>query len=390
MTEVTVVVTGMGLISALGTDLQTNWHRLLRGETGIRLAQPFPELPACPLGMIQATPTALPDLTRQILTATLIDAGVAAPIRDCGVVIGSSRGCQSDWERLQRLQLQGQSPPLGDWLNYLPNAAAIAAARVLSTQAPVLSPMAACSTGLWAIAQGYELLQTQQCQQVIVGAVEAPITPLTLAGFAKMGALAKTGAYPFDGDREGFVLGEGGALLFLETLSSAQERSANIYGQLLGFGMTADAEHIAAPATSDQEAVGGASIAAVWQCLVRSGRTPQEVGYIHAHGTGTQLNDQAEAALVQTCFSQPVALSSTKGATGHTLGASGALGAAFCLMALKHQILPPNVGLKQAAFDLDLVQLARPVAIQTGLCFSFGFGGQNAILGWGTLGDKSS
>lgn len=385
MTAVKVVVTGMGVVSALGTDLQTNWQHLLCGKTGIQLAQPFPELPPRPLGLIQATPSALPELTQQILAATLADAGITPPLKDCGVVIGSSRGCQFQWEQWSRLRLQGQAPLLDDWLSYLPHTAASSVARSLATQGPVLSPMAACSTGLWAIAQGYELLQTQQCQQVIVGAVETPITRLTLAGFTQMGALANTGAYPFDLNREGLVLGEGGALLFLETLESAQQRAANIYGQLLGFGMTADAEHLAAPAASHQ-----AAIVAVQQCLARSGRHPQEVGYIHAHGTGTQLNDQAEAALVQTCFSQPVAISSTKGATGHTLGASGALAAAFCLMALKQQTLPPNVGLQQSAFDLDLVKQARPVVASTGLCFSFGFGGQNAVLGWGTIGDDLS
>jgi 3-oxoacyl-[acyl-carrier-protein] synthase II len=374
----TVVVTGIGLISALGSDLPTTWQRLLEGKTGIRLCQPFPELPPCPIGLIGDRPSRLADLTQQVVQATLADAEISLPLPECGVVIGSSRGCQAEWEDRSQSQWREQPHLLESWLDDLPHAAAIAAARRLGTTGPVLAPMAACATGLWAIAQGFELLQTGQCQQVLAGAIEAPVTRLTLAGFAKMGALATSGAYPFDQQREGLVVGEGGALFFLETLESAQLRSANIYGQILGFGASADAEHMSAPGQFQQGA-----IAALRQCLTRSQRQPKQIDYIHAHGTATRLNDQAEAALIQTCFTHPVPVSSTKGATGHTLGGSGALGAAFCLMALKHKILPPCVGLQQPAFAIDLIAAPRLAAVQTALCFSFGFGGQNAVLSLG-------
>jgi 3-oxoacyl-[acyl-carrier-protein] synthase II len=205
--------------------------------------------------------------------------------------------------------------------------------------------------------------------------VEAPITPLTLVGFAKMGALAHTGSYPFDRCREGLVLGEGAAVLVLESAHLARERSANVYGQLLGFGLTCDAYHVSAP-----ELGGKTAIAAVKQCLERSHLSPTDIDYVHAHGTGTQLNDQNEALLIQWLFPQGVPVSSTKGATGHALGASGAIGAALCLKALKHQLLPPCVGLKEPAFELDLVKMPRQGNIRSVLCFSFGFGGQNAVL----------
>jgi 3-oxoacyl-[acyl-carrier-protein] synthase II len=235
--------------------------------------------------------------------------------------------------------------------------------------------MAACATGIWAIAQGFELIQTGRCERVIVGAVEAPVTPLTLAGFDKMGALATTGAYPFDKRREGLVLGEGAAVLVLESADLALSRSAPVYGKLLGFGLTSDAYHVSAPAPNLKSA-----IAAVKQCLERSHLSPSDINYIHAHGTGTQLNDQNEAQLIQELFARGVPVSSTKGATGHTLGASGALGAAFCLKALKHQLLPPCVGLKEPDFELDLVTTPRRGEIRRTLCLSFGFGGQNAVL----------
>jgi 3-oxoacyl-[acyl-carrier-protein] synthase II len=238
--------------------------------------------------------------------------------------------------------------------------------------------MAACATGIWAIAQAAYLVETGQCQQALAGAVETPITPLTLAGFKQMGALARTGAYPFDRHREGLVLGEGAAVLVLESAELARQRAAKIYGQVFGFGLTCDAYHAIAPEPGARSA-----IAAVKQCLDRSNLVPADIDYIHAHGTATQLNDRHEAQLIQYLFPQGVPVSSTKGATGHTLGASGAMGAAFCLMALQHQLLPPCVGLQAPEFDLDLVTAPRSGEIQQVLCFSFGFGGQNAVLALG-------
>lgn len=379
-----VVVTGIGLISALGKTLKTNWERLLLGQTGIHLCQPFSNLDGQPLGLADSCPSNLKDLIQQVVTATVEDASLTLPLPDCGVVIGSSRGYQAQWEQLaqQYRQLNQTVTAKGRWIDAHNTAAmiyeqfpAITAARQVGSTGPVLAPMAACATGIWAIAQGFELLQTGQCQRVIVGAVEAPITPLTLAGFAKMGALAQTGAYPFDYHREGFVLAEGAAAFVLETAKLASNRAAKIYGQVLGFGLTADSYHVTTPAPERQSA-----IAAVQRCLQCSGLLADAVDYIHAHGTGTQLNDQAEADLIQTLFPAGVPVSSTKGATGHTLGASGALGAAFCLMALQQQALPPCVGLKQPAFELDLVTALRPSKVHTALCSSFGFGGQNAIL----------
>ena len=375
--KVEVVVTGLGLCSALGTTVSQNWHTLLRGESAIALRQPFPEIQPCPLGMIAKRPATVRELAQQTVAAALIDAGLTPPLPNCGVVIGSSRSQQALWEHMAAdrvVQTQSEPQRMG-WLEALPHMPAIATAHQMGATGPVLAPMAACATGLWAIAQGVELIQSGQCDQVVAGAVEAPITPLTLAGFQKMGALATTGCYPFDQGREGLVVGEGAAIFVLEAASVAQRRSAHLYGRILGFGLTADGYHVSAPDPHQRGA-----IAAIESCLKRSGRSPDQIDYIHAHGTSTQLNDRHEAQLIQQCFPRSVPVSSTKGATGHTLGASGALGLGFCLLALKHQILPPCVGLRQSEFDLNLVRQPTQSALETALCLSFGFGGQNAAL----------
>ncbi len=369
-----IVVTGIGLVSALG-NLDVSWQRLLAGESAIQVRQLFAELPPLPIALVTDIPQNLTALTHQVVASALQDAGLTTPLPAFGVVIGSSRSDQATWE-----QLFLGSEQLSSWLDTLPHMAAIAVARQIGSTGPVLAPMAACATGIWAIAQAVELILTGQCHQVIAGAVEAPITPLTLAGFHQMGALAKTGAYPFDRDREGLVLGEGGAVFVLESADVARSRSAPIYGEVLHFGLTNDALHAIKPDESRKSA-----ITAIKQCCDRSKITLGEIDYIHAHGTGTKLNDRHEADLIQQLFSRKVSVSSTKGATGHTLGASGALGIAFSLMTLRDQILPPCVGLRESEFNIDLVTSASHCRVQKVICLSFGFGGQNAAIAFSHL-----
>lgn len=389
-----VVVTGIGLVSALG-NLENSWTRLLAGESGIEHHQPFLELEPRPLALIDAKPADLITLIRRVLADALLDANLTLPISDCGIAIGSSRGFQANLEQLlregRRKKEEGrefsmpdfQCPmpnalfpmPYSEFVNFLPHMGAIAVARAISSTGPVLAPMAACATAIWSIAQAVDLIQNGQCQRAIAGAVETPITPLTLAGFNQMGALAKTGCYPFDRDREGLVLGEGGALFVLESADLAIRRGAKIYGIISGFGLTNDACYANAP-----EVGGKSAIAAVNQCLKRSNLSAYAIDCIHAHGTATELNDQHEALLIQKLFPFGVAISSTKGATGHTLGASGALGIAFSLMSIKNQILPPCVGMRKPGFELDFVRCARSTKVINAVCLSFGFGGQNAAI----------
>jgi 3-oxoacyl-[acyl-carrier-protein] synthase II len=386
--SVEVVITGIGLISALGS-LEMTWKRVLSGDSGIRIYQPFPELKPLPLALINNNiPIDLTNLIQSLVTDALQDANLTPPLLDFGVVIGSSRGYQAQLEQLARKtlvtdNLWGFSPisthllpvTYSQFIDYLPNRVAIATSQLIQSTGPILSPMAACATGIWTIAQGFELIKMGYCDQVIAGAVEAAITPLTIAGFQQMGALAKTGSYPFDRQREGFVLGEGGAVFILENHEIAQKRNAKIYGKILGFGLTNDANSITSP-----DVGGKTALRAITDCLERSQIAPDEIDYIHAHGTGTILNDQHEALLIKHLFPSNIAVSSTKGATGHTLGASGALGVAFGLMSLTQQILPPCVGLSQSDFELNLVRKPRKTQIKNVLCLSFGFGGQNAAI----------
>ncbi|HEY9887617.1 MAG TPA: beta-ketoacyl-ACP synthase [Candidatus Obscuribacterales bacterium] len=368
-----VVVTGMGLVSALGRDAAKTWHQVLQGHSAIALRQPFPALEPRPLAMVGKQPSALDDLLLTAATEALRDAHLSLPLPECGVVIGSSRGHQAQWEKFLT------AGAVTHWMDSLPHMGAIAVARHLQSRGPVMAPMAACATGLWAIAQGADLIRTGHCQRVLAGAGEAAITPLTLTGFEQMRALAPTGCYPFDLHREGLVLGEGAAVLLLESEAAAKARSARIYGQVLGAGLTADAHHISAPDMA--HAQGG--LAALQGCLHRSGLTPANIDLIHSHGTGTALNDAYEAALIQAKLPDGVWVTGTKGATGHTLGASGAIAAALTLRALHDQVLPPCTGLQTPAFDLNLVRQATPAPLSTALCFSFGFGGQNAIVALG-------
>ena len=301
-----VVVTGMGLVSSLASNLDQTWQRLLAGESGLGLHQPFPDIPPQPLGLVNPQPSRIEPLLELAVSEALQKASLATPLGDCGVVIGSSRGCQAQWEERAA---KGLDPPIGldpeeallatpaDIFQLYSASPATLVAQLIGAQGPVLAPRAACATGIWAIAQGAELIRDGYCSRVVVGAVEAPITPLTLAGFNKMGAMAKSGAYPFDQQREGFVLAEGAAILVLETESLAYHRQAKIYGQILGMGLTVDAYHMSAPEQSRRWAM-----IAVQDCLRRSQLTTNDIGYIHAHGTATQLNDQAEATVIQGLF----------------------------------------------------------------------------------------
>jgi len=370
-----VIITGIGLRSCLGS-LQTTRSQILQGRSGIESLEIFPQLPAYPLGLISSQPSKIGQLTQSILLDTLKDAGLQIPLDKTGVVIGSSRGCQAIWENLAtEISSQQANNTQLNWLQTLPHQPAIIAGNYLQTTQPVLAPMAACATGIWALARGYELIQTGRCDRVIAGAVEAPLSPLTLAAFGQMGALASTGCYPFDRDREGLVLGEGGAMFVLETAKSASDRHAKIYGKIKGFGLTCDAYHVSAP-----QAVNGSAARAIKQSLERSNLEAKDIDYIHAHGTSTVLNDRHEANLIKHIFPQQVAVSASKGATGHTLGASGAINTALTLMAMKHNYLPPCVGLKDPEFDLNIVTEAREAKCDRAMCFSFGFGGQNAVI----------
>ena len=392
----TVVVTGISCHTALG-GLESTWRSLLLGRSGIREHQPFPELSPQRMALIGSVPQTLETLVHTLIPAVLRDANLDLSQPDCAIVLGSSRGNQQLWERklggrqlderfmrdgfLNYPNLNYPNPVLNQWETSLPHRAATLAAQLIGSTTEVHAPMNACATGITAIAQGFRLNESGYCDRVLVGAIEAPITPLTLAGFSRMGALSSTHARPFDRHRDGFVLGEGGAVMILERESTAQARQAKFCGYILGIGLTADAYHFSTPEPTGKEAA-----RSIHLCLRQANLKPDQIQFIHAHGTATRLNDAREAELFKTDFPN-AAISSTKGATGHTLGASGAIGSVICLKAIQHQILPPCIGLQHPEYPaIDWVREARLCRVNHALCLSFGFGGQNSAVVFGRSG----
>jgi 3-oxoacyl-[acyl-carrier-protein] synthase II len=371
-----VVVTGIGMITAIATDREHTWQGLLEGKSAIKFDQQI-QLPVARINDLEdAHLSRSQNLLEKATLEAITDASLEIPLLNCGVVIGSSRSNQRELELL--LDQPDQILVKNQWWQCQPANLSAKIANLLQTQSPVLAPMAACATANWAIAQALELIRSGQCEIAIAGATDAAITPLTIAGFQKINVLAKSGVHPFSQEREGFALGEGAAVLVLESLDSARRRGCQIYGRVLGWGITNDAYHATSPNPDNKMAA-----IAIKDCLLRSQINAADIGYINVHGTATQMNDAREAELIQQIFPASK-VSATKGATGHTLGATGMIEAAFCLLALRDRILPPTVGMKTPDFDLKIIQQAlRSPDLRYALNFSFGFGGQNAIVAFG-------
>ncbi|MFZ4727951.1 MAG: beta-ketoacyl-ACP synthase [Pseudanabaena sp.] len=372
----TVVVTGIGMMTAIASGRENTWQGLLANKSGIKFDQQI-QLPVARINYLaDSYSSRSQDLLAKATVEAIADADLEVPLLKCGVVIGSSRSNQRELELLLAKHEKGLIED--KWWQCQPANLSAQIANLLQTQAPVLAPMAACATANWAIAQACELIRSGQCEMAIAGATDAAITPLTIAGFQKINVLAKSGVYPFSQEREGFALGEGAAVLVLESLESARQRDCKIYSRVLGWGITNDAYHATSPNPDNKMAA-----IAIKDCLTRSQISATDIGYINVHGTATQMNDAREAELIQRIFPDSK-VSATKGATGHTLGATGMIEAAFCLLALRDRILPPTLGMKTPAFDLRMVEQAeRSPDLQYALNFSFGFGGQNALVAFG-------
>jgi 3-oxoacyl-[acyl-carrier-protein] synthase II len=371
-----VVVTGIGMMTAIASGREHTWQGLLANKSGIKFDNQV-QLPVARIDYLENTYSSRSqNLLERATLEAITDADLEIPLPNCGLVIGSSRSNQRELELL--LDAPEQDLIENKWWQCQPANLSAQIANLLQTQAPVLAPMAACATANWAIAQACELICSGQCEIAIAGATDAAITPLTIAGFQKINVLAKSGVHPFSQEREGFALGEGSAVLVLESLKSARQRGCQIYGRVLGWGITNDAYHATSPNPDNKMAA-----IAIKDCLRRSQISAIDIGYINVHGTATQMNDAREAELIQRIFPDSK-ISATKGATGHTLGATGMIEAAFCLLALRDRIVPPTVGMKTLAFDLRMVEQAeRSLNLQYALNFSFGFGGQNAIVAFG-------
>jgi 3-oxoacyl-[acyl-carrier-protein] synthase II len=267
------------------------------------------------------------------------------------------------------------------------DAASVQVSLILGTKGINYSPSSACSSSSDAIGQAYELIKGGGAKVILAGGAEAPIMPIILAAFNSCRALStnnngvETACCPFDAERDGFVLGEGAAVMVLEEANYALERGVPILGEIIGYGATSDAFHLTQPSPDGEGAARALRLA-----MKRADVTLDEVDYINAHGTATLLNDRAETQAMKSVFGEHayrIPISGSKSQTGHLLGASGGLEAVICVLALNHGIVPPTINLTHPdpACDLDYVpNKARHVKIKTVVSNSFGFGGHNSTL----------
>jgi 3-oxoacyl-[acyl-carrier-protein] synthase II len=381
-----VVVTGVGVVAPCGVGQEAFWAGLNRppadgprrvpnfdasyiyGPKELRRVDRFTQLAAV------AAEEAVADAGG--LAALQVDPDRA------GVMIGTGiGGIETLEEQIHVMDERGPrrvTPFLVPMM--MGNRAAADVSMRYGLRGPCEATVTACAAGTHSVGNGARLIATGRCDVVLAGSAEAAMTPLSLAGFANMTAMSSSGlSRPFDARRDGFVMGEGGAVLVLEDLDRAVARGATVYAELAGAASTADAHHITAPAPD-----GAGAVACMELALADAGLSPAEVTYINAHGTSTPKNDTAEADAIVKVFGSPgPAVSSIKGITGHSLGAAGSLEAVALALSFVHRVIPPTAGLEIPDPDIDLdlvVGGPRPWEPGPALSNSFGFGGHNGTI----------
>jgi len=377
-----VVITGLGCISPVGNNVKETWESLLAGKSGAGLITHFDaskhktrfaaEVKGFDgVALFGQRETRKMDRFTQFATAVTLEALEQSGLkiddtnRDrIGVVIGTGIG------GIGTMMEQGD----------------VMRERGPDRVSPFLIPMM-CASGNNAIGEATEMIRRGSADVMIAGAAEAALVPLAMAGMNVMGALStrnddpSTASRPFDKNRDGFLMGEGAGILILEELEHAQARGANILAELTGYGTTDDAHHISAPAEN-----GAGAALSMKAALENANLTVTDIEYINAHGTSTPLNDKSETAAIKTIFGErayKIPISSTKSMTGHLLGASGAVEAMACIMAIREEMLPPTINYEtpDPECDLDYVpNQQRKVSPQHVMSNSFGFGGHNATL----------
>src|SRR5438874_2659340 len=400
-----VVVTGLGAVTPLGADLATSWRRLLAGEGGAGPLTAFPAdgqpvRIACEASEFEPERwldrEALDRLDRVTQFAVAAarmaetDAGlrIAGESERVGASIGTAQGGLSSLE-----SSYGELLETGriehSWVEaFLPNMPAAAVSLELGTRGPLAAPCAACAASAMAIGDGYDAIRLGRAEVMLCGGAEAGISELSLAGFAALRALSRRNqdparaSRPFDADRDGFVMGEGAAVLVLEEAEHARARGATVYAELAGYGMSSDAFHMTEP---DPHGMGQAR--AVASALADAGLGPDDVDYVNAHASSTGIGDATETAALKRALGEEKArsipISSIKGATGHCLGAAGAVEAAATVLALRDDVVPPTINYEtpDPQCDLDYVPNdARRLPVRVAMSNSFGFGGHNAVL----------
>ena len=406
-----VVVTGMGIISPLGLDMSSTWQGLTAGRSGVDFITLFDttEFQAKiaaevkgfePLQYIDRKRARHMDRFTQFAVAASLEAAESARLRidssngcEVGVIIGSGMGGLATLsEQLKVLLNEGPS-----WVSpfLIPIMIAdMASGQVsirLGAKGPNYSVVSACASGAHAIGDAFTIIRQGDAQVMLAGGSEAVVTPIAVAGFTNMRALSarnnnpKKASRPFDAERDGFVMGEGAAVLVLESLEFALRRGAPILAEVVGYGATADAYHFTEP-DEKGENIERAMRLALHQAHLKT----EDINYINAHGTSTKLNDVTETKAIKSLFGEyayKVPISSNKSMLGHTIGAAGAIEAAVSILSIQHGIIPPTINLENPdpECDLDYVpNVARQKKVRTVLSNSFGFGGHNASLVFAT------
>jgi 3-oxoacyl-[acyl-carrier-protein] synthase II len=400
MSGFAAAITGLGLVTPAGIGTTENWARVVDATTTAAIDTELDGLPvriSCRIPDFSAEALELGSAWQWDRYTQFAVAAAHEALRDAGltpgewdssrvaVVVGSGAGGTGTLEEQHQALLdEGPSEvspltlPMG-----LLNMAAGQLAINLRANGPCLAPCTACASGASAIGIARDLLRSKAADIVIAGGAEAPVTPLYVSAFARMRTLSRnadptTASRPFDIARDGFVLGEGAGIVVLESEEHARARGARTLARVIGYGASADAHHVTTPHPQGH----GAALA-MRAALADAGLTGQEVRYVNAHGTSTQLNDRVESAVIREVLGSDVAVSSTKGVTGHLLGAGAAIEAVYSALSVHHGVIPPVANLTEPdpKMDIDLVyKAARDLDVDVALSNSFGFGGQNAAL----------
>ncbi|MFM9332279.1 beta-ketoacyl-ACP synthase II [Paenibacillus mesotrionivorans] len=403
-----VVVTGMGVMTSLGRELDTFWGNLLEGKSGVSLVESM-DVSDYPTKIAASIKDFNPEdyLDRKearkmdrfvqfaVVTsqAALKDAGISigenADPERVGVYVGSGIGGLQTWEEQHTILMEKGPKRVSPFFipMMIANMASGQISMLTGAKGPNSTAVTACATGTHSIGDSFRLIRDGEADVMICGGAEATIVPMGMAGFCALRAMStrndepEKASRPFDKDRDGFVMGEGSGILVLESLEHAMKRGARIYAEVVGYGMSADAHHMTDPAP------GGEGAARCMKHALRSaGMTPEDIGYINAHGTSTGAGDKAETAAVKTVFGDyayKVPVSSTKSMTGHLLGAAGGVEAVIIALTLKNGMIPPTINLDNPDEDCDLDYVPntpRKAEVKAAMSNSFGFGGHNATI----------
>ena len=403
-----VVVTGVGVLSPLGTGTEKNWEALTKGQSGIGPVTRFDAVNTLPTHIagevsdfvaedfIDKKEIKKMDLFIQYSLAAaelaMQDSGLQITDENAervGVLVGAGLGGLPTIEKYHEAMLDKGYKKISPF--FIPmliiNLAPGQISMRFGAKGPNLSSVSACATGTHSIGDAFRMIQRGDADAMIAGGTESTITPLGMGGFNVMKALStrnddpQGASRPFDKGRDGFVMGEGAGIVVLEEYESAKKRGAKIYGEVAGYGLTGDAYHLTSPAPGGEGAARCMKMA-----LSTAGLNPEDVDYINAHGTSTPLNDLYETMAIKTTFGQyadKVMISSTKSMTGHLLGAAGGIEAVYCLLAMQNGVIPPTINYTEPDEELDLDYVpnqARDAEVNVAISNSFGFGGTNATL----------